>query len=780
MGVLAGSAGAEELLPRPAALEPAVSFWTRIYTEVDTNGGLIHDSREMGVVYEKLSFPSGTSERTREKKIERIKGKYRDSLRRLAAGKRTGLSAIDKKVLALWPKGVANNTLRDASKRLRFQLGQADKFRAGLIRSRAWQPYIVNVLKEHGVPTDLRALPHVESSFNAKAYSRVGAAGLWQFTRSTGKRYLRIDSVVDERLDTYKATVAAARLLRENHRLTKSWPLAITAYNHGAGGMRRATKKLGTADIAAVVARYKSRTFGFASRNFYTSFLAARSIDKDPKRWFGNLAYQQPINTTVIDLPHYYTPDTLANALGVDVATIRANNPALRPSVWNGSKYLPKGFGLRLPAGLVRAEPSQIFASVPRSERLSSQHRDRYHKVRRGESLSKIASHYRVSERSLMSLNNLRSRHRIRAGQVLVLPDGAGGRSDTVNVARAEPPTNGIYKVRRGDTITHIARRFGVPEMDLIEHNTLRNPNRIAVGTPLRIPGAEPVVVASATTTVSDAVQSPPADAAAAAPVISNLPNITPPKRAKPAPKPAPEAKAAPEPKPEPTTLAEVAPEPTPEPAPVVEPTPAPEPEPVAEPVEIAAIEPTAPDDEDLESDRREGATPDAFVDPTEEPPSSETATPRSPALDRPVPAPSDYAVHDGNRITVQADETLGHYAEWLEVRASQLRSLNRMRYRQEIVIGRRIRLDFSQVTPEEFERLRLDYHRSLQEEFFAAYEVTGTENHTLRNGDTLWYLARRKYRVPVWLLRQYNPDLDFGALPPGANMVVPRLQERI
>jgi membrane-bound lytic murein transglycosylase D len=478
MAVLAGSAGAEKLLPRPAALEPAVQFWTRIYTEVDTNGGLIHDSREMGVVYEKLSFPSGTRERAREKKIERIKDKYRASLRRLAAGKRTGLSAIDKKVLALWPKGVANKTLRDASKRLRFQLGQADKFRAGLIRSRAWQPLIVKAMKDHGVPTDLRALPHVESSFNAKAYSRVGAAGLWQFTRSTGKRFLRIDSVVDERLDTYKATVAAARLLRENHRLTKSWPLAITAYNHGAGGMRRASKKLGTTDIAEVVARYRSRTFGFASRNFYTSFLAARSIDKDPKRWFGNLSYQRPVNTTVMELPHYYTPETLANALDIEVATIRAHNPALRPSVWNGSKYLPKGFGLRLPAGLVRERPSQIFASIPKAQRLSSQHRDRYHKVRRGESLSKIASRYRVSERSLM--NNLRSRHRIRAGQVLVLPDGAGGRSATVAVARAEPPKNGVYKVRRGDTITHIARRFGVPEMDLIEYNKLRNPNRIA------------------------------------------------------------------------------------------------------------------------------------------------------------------------------------------------------------------------------------------------------------------------------------------------------------
>ena len=101
------------------------------------------------------------------------------------------------------------------------------------------------------------------------------------------------------------------------------------------------------------------------------------------------------------------------------------------------------------------------------------------------------------------------------------------------------------------------------------------------------------------------------------------------------------------------------------------------------------------------------------------------------------------------------------------------------MRYEQPLVIGRLIRLDFSQVTPEEFERRRLEFHRTLQDEFFSAFEVTGTETHVLRKGETLWYLAERKYRVPLWLLRQYNPDLDFSTLPPGASMVVPQIEAR-
>jgi membrane-bound lytic murein transglycosylase D len=135
--------------------------------------------------------------------------------------------------------------------------------------------------------------------------------------------------------------------------------------------------------------------------------------------------------------------------------------------------------------------------------------------------------------------------------------------------------------------------------------------------------------------------------------------------------------------------------------------------------------------------------------------------------------------VHPDGRVTVQAAETLGHYAEWLEVSASALRSRNGLRAKSPIVIGRTVKLDFRRVSPEEFERRRLSYHRTLQSEFFDHFVVTGTEQHVLRRGETVWFLAARKYRVPVWLLRQYNPDLDFGALPTGAQMVVPQIEPR-
>jgi membrane-bound lytic murein transglycosylase D len=144
-----------------------------------------------------------------------------------------------------------------------------------------------------------------------------------------------------------------------------------------------------------------------------------------------------------------------------------------------------------------------------------------------------------------------------------------------------------------------------------------------------------------------------------------------------------------------------------------------------------------------------------------------------------PAPDPSDYAVSDDDRIIVQANETLGHYADWLEIPTSRLRRLNRLRAGTAVGIGRPTRLDFSVVSREQFVQRRLEYHHTLQEEFFAAYEVVGTDNHELERGDTLWYLAEKRYRVPVWLLRQYNPTLDFSALQAGGRLVVPVLASR-
>ena len=126
------------------------------------------------------------------------------------------LSADDRRIRDMWGAEGTPERLLQATRTIRFQLGQADRFRAGLVRSGAWVGHIADALANLGLPPEIAALPHVESSFNPAAYSKVGAAGLWQFMRSTGRRYMRIDSVVDERLDPFRSIEAAAQLLAYN------------------------------------------------------------------------------------------------------------------------------------------------------------------------------------------------------------------------------------------------------------------------------------------------------------------------------------------------------------------------------------------------------------------------------------------------------------------------------------------------------------------------------------------------------------------------------------
>lgn len=697
----AGAQTSSELFPRPPELERDVQFWLRVYTQVGGDGGLIHDSRQLDIVYETLTFPDGTSSRTREHIVEKSKRGYREALRSLARGKRTGLTRLEARVLAVWGTDVSNSELRAAASRLRFQLGQSDKFRAGLVRSGAWREFIRKTFSDMGLPAELAALPHVESSFTPHAYSRVGAAGLWQFTRSTGRRYMRVDHVVDERMDPLIATVAAARLLEHNHRATGSWPLALTAYNHGAAGMRRASRKMGTKDIAVIARHYKSRTFGFASRNFYVEFLAALEIDQNPQKYFGPIAFGSPPEIEMAELPYYADAAGLTRTLGVPRETLEHNNPALRPSVWNGSKRVPKGYLLRVPRANLAEPLEALIARVPDSSRYAAQTRDSFHEVRRGETLSVIAARYHTSISELAALNGLRSRHRIRAGQKLRLPEEAGSararqRASIAPVAPQAPPEDGVYRVRRGDNLAKIADRFGVSEQDLLDWNAIRNRHRIDVGQRVRV-------------APSDTAEPTPAE-----PVLAAV---------------------------HPESLAEFTP-----PAPV--------------PAEFGVVSETS----------SAASVADAAA--------AERAEAGEPA-DALLADPGDYSVGPDGSIEVQAAETLGHYAEWLDVRASQLRQLNHMPYGTPLALGQRIRLDLSRVTPQIFEERRIEHQLALQGEFFERFEIDGTTTHRVRRGDSIWQLAERKYDVPLWLLRQHNPDIDFADLHAGMILTIPKLRPR-
>jgi membrane-bound lytic murein transglycosylase D len=138
---------------------------------------------------------------------------------------------------------------------------------------------------------------------------------------------------------------------------------------------------------------------------------------------------------------------------------------------------------------------------------------------------------------------------------------------------------------------------------------------------------------------------------------------------------------------------------------------------------------------------------------------------------------PSDYTVREDGTVRVEATETLGHYAEWLDITPTRLRELNKMSRNTPLVLGRRIRLDFAQVERAAFEAKRVAYHQQLQDAFFAQYRIAGSEVHKVRSGDSIWILSQKRYNVPIWLLRQYNPDIDLEALKPGATIVIPKVE---
>ena len=743
VGFLLSSAAVaqDSLFPRPAGLEPDINFWHRVYTEIDTSSGFVHDSRHLGVVYRTLRFPEDATRRQRNRTLRATYDELRGVLERLASGRRDNLSAEEQRVLALWPDDVTNAELRAAAGRLRFQLGQSNRFRSGLVRAGTWRQHIEDVLERHGLPAELAALPHVESSFDPTAYSKVGAAGMWQFTRSTGLRYMRIDHIVDERRDPFLSTLAAARLLDNNYGVLESWPLALTAYNHGVAGMRRAKSQQGTDDIEAIVRNYSGRTFGFASRNFYVAFLAALDIDRDPERYFGTVSPSPAANTLTVEVPDFVTIDALERTLDIDRRRLRYWNPALMEPVWNGDKFVPRGFALRLPTAL--AEDIDVrLAALPTAERYTAQMPDIYHRVGRGDTISQIADRYNVSMSSLVELNGLRSRNFIRAGQVLRLPGNGettpmtlaqldrGGTGDGVGGA-------GTYIVRAGDSIDAIARRFGVDERIVLARNGIRDRNKIFVGQELQIGDAAAVAPEPAAMATVMEISTPAAEPeiAPAVAVVETVVDVDEAvltaavSRAEQQRLLATEAQLA--------VLTDTSVE-----------TGFESPGAAEEGMAVEEVDETAPEANALASEQAELAG-----------------------------DPSDYLVAADGTIEVQALETLGHYADWLGIRTQRLRDINGLGFDQAVVIGERLKLEFASVDARAFEQRRIAYQQDTQEAFFLAYQITDTLNHIIRPGESLWVLALRRYRVPVWLVRQFNPDLDLDQIRPGTVVKFPELR---
>jgi membrane-bound lytic murein transglycosylase D len=398
--VLSGEAMRAASFPKPPEMVADVDFWVQVYSQITTNSGLLHDALKLTVVYERLNDLPPEATQAREDLVNARRQYFHDRLAALAERGAIPADDEDRRILALWHDAATPDSLARAAKRVRFQSGQADRFRQGLERAGAWRAAIEAMLYDAQLPAELAALPYVESTFDPDAYSKAGAAGLWQLMPAAARTHLRIDRAVDERFDPLLSTRAAIAYFQDAHARLGSWPLTVMAYNHGVNGMVRAQSQLGTSDVVRVTQSYASAAFGFASRNFYPSFLAAIEVTQRTDDFFPGLALQPMWKTCLVPVARPSTVRSLEGAFGIDVDRLRILNPALRPGVWQGELPVPAGYSLRLPPQ----------ASSPRC-----------HIVRDGDTLLRISRANGISASSLIELNELRSPDRLAVGQLIQL-----------------------------------------------------------------------------------------------------------------------------------------------------------------------------------------------------------------------------------------------------------------------------------------------------------------------------------------------------------------------
>ena len=414
----------KDLFPEPESLKPMVNFWIDIYTRYDSHEVVIHDAGNLDIVYEVVDLnmkPGPTaSRRSKNRYVEKRRKHYSGILRRLGRQQGNCKNIDECLVAALFDNRTDKSSYYKAARKVRTQFGLADRFLKGIETSGLYMEKMRRIFSENSLPLELLALPHVESSFNVHAYSKYGAAGIWQFTRSTGRRFMKINYTYDERLDPIRSTVAAAKLLKKNYKTLGKWPLALTAYNHGLAGMKRAKKRHGD-DIADIIKNYKRRTFGFASKNFYAEFLAAAKIMENPGKYFSRVNLMQPMQYDSVVIPDFMAVKTLKSHFDYDPQMIAALNPALRPPVWGGFRRIPKGYELKLPEGQSDRFEA-MYELLPKKFRHSAQVRQKWYYVKRGDALSKIARRFRTSVASLKDINGIDNGHRIYRGQKLQIP----------------------------------------------------------------------------------------------------------------------------------------------------------------------------------------------------------------------------------------------------------------------------------------------------------------------------------------------------------------------
>ena len=373
-------------------------------------------------------------------------------------------------------------------------------FERYLIRSGAWLPYLTRRLREEGLPEDLAYLVLIESGFSTRAVSHASAVGPWQFMSYTGRDYgLRIDQWVDERRDYERATEAAIAYLHDLHGMLGSWYLAAAGYNGGQGRVNRSMMRDNTINFWELTGIHEE------TRHYVPKLIAATIIAKEPEKYgFYDVPYLSPVEWETVTVPTTTDLEVVAEAAEVPIETIRSLNPhLLRDRTPPGELNFP----IKVPRGTAD-DFNENYYDRPPNERTRT---PVVHVVRRGQTLRQIAEEYGVDEEELRQENSIRDARSLRAGQRLTIPrssassgsSGASAPSTLTSPLAGEGVTTTIttsegeqtvpaprithHRVAPGETLSSVARQYGVSVLDIRRLNNLRS-DTIRVGQTLRIP----------------------------------------------------------------------------------------------------------------------------------------------------------------------------------------------------------------------------------------------------------------------------------------------------
>lgn len=347
----------------PDLLKDRVGFWFDVYTKWDENKRVVHHSRYPWIVFKVVDVePIINSDKPgrlwmRREKADKTAKAEADQIRKAIASlahKKAGSSLNETERMvadALFPLG---GDLRKQAQRalgeVRIQMGQKNFFEGGLQVSQRYLTTMESIFRKQKLPIELTRIPLVESSFNKHATSKVGATGIWQFMGNTGRKFMIVNDTIDERRSPFKASEAAARLLKENHLiLRRSWPLAVTAWNHGPGGVRKAAKASSSYDLGVIVKKYRSRSFDFASSNFYSEFLAALHAERYSDVAFRPFERMAPVELEAVRLHKATRVKELLKVTGLSSDEFLLINPDL-VGVAKRNLPVPIGFRVHVPA----------------------------------------------------------------------------------------------------------------------------------------------------------------------------------------------------------------------------------------------------------------------------------------------------------------------------------------------------------------------------------------------------------------------------------------------